>query len=605
MKREKHAAGKRLFKQAGRRIAAYACTRLFLVWDGEKEMEGLLDLRFHVGVLGAASAPKEAETLESIRTLFGEIRNSLSGYNNAAYGLSGKDIAIDLYADTRLCGAIWADAMDEKSMTLNFIDAAGKPEKADTPVPAASVTSLNGTCGRFDETVTALEWIVAQSDLILLLQDGDEKPDSNGVWSALSGRLDGVFCVGIDAETPGNVRHMAGYFYEPFSAAQLSEYIGTLFSEAPQQAEQTKETPFFLSRLWHGCYRHFIKKYKAQVVYEDNSVKSAPEQSPYLEERFKAYDDEANKIAGEYREAIYFRSILPFLSCVFLAVGFYTETLLGIVGKFQITTNGGTLNVWMIVAGIGFLINGLIGAYTYLMSRSKAVNRRQSDFLNARYVAEFLRIAKEFDPAGVPVSPRFVRDRRLMAGIRSILRAREPHSYAVGRKNAEEIVSRSVALIDGQIQYHERTKARLKKIVDRLGAFREGVFWAGFGFVLLRGALQFAMPFLATKIGGSHNDIAWVGFIRSFSNMLALVIPAWAVYFSSKLSLNNFSGLYDHSERTLRELRLLRHKAESLAKNQPISYEALMALPKDLLAAQMSEVDDWYAQTAARTVQRL
>lgn len=568
-------------------------------------MAELLDLRFHVGVLGIADPQKGSETLESIRMLLREIKDSISDYNKAIYGFSGKDVVIDLYADTRLSGAIWADAVDKKSMTLNFIDTAGETKKTEAPSSAASFTTLNGTCGSFDETATALEWIVAQSDLILLLQDGERQSDCNALWSSLSGRLKDTFCVGIDKEQPGIVRHMADYFYEPFSAGQLRKYVGTLFSETPRQGKQEKERPFFLSRLWHGCYEHFIKKYKAQVVYEDNSVKRAPEQLPYLEEQFNAYDDEANRIVGEYREAIYFRSILPFLSSVFLAIGFYVETLLGVVSKFQITTNGGTINVWMIVAGVGFLGSGLIGAYTYLMSRSQAVNRSQSDFLNSRYVAEFLRIAKGYDPAGVPVSPQFVRDRRQMANIRAILRACVPQSHTVDGESAKAIVTQSVELIDGQIQYHERTKARLKKIVDRLGAFRETVFWVGFGLVLFRGALQFAMPFLATKIGGSYNGIAWVSFIRSFSNMLALMIPAWAVYFSSKLSLNNFSGLYDHSERTLKDLRLLRHKAELLAENQPISYEALMALSEDLLAAQMNEVDDWYAQTAARTVQRL
>ena len=560
-----------------------------------------LDLRFHVGVLGFADFNEEPEALRSIRRLFGEIRNCLAEYNTPAYGLSGGDITLDLYADTRLSGGIWTKAAAEDAATLNVINTRSDSEKNEMTTSADSVTSLDGICGYFDETGAALEWIVAQSDMIILLRDGDGRPDHYAVRSGLSSRITETLCISIDAKNPAVMERLDRYSCEPFSLDALKTHIAALYPQTPLKSKQTKEAPFFLSGLWHVCYSRFIQKYKAEVVYEDNSFINAPARQTYLDEQFKTYDEEANAIANEYREAIYFRSILPFVSTVFLAVGFYTETLLGIVYRFE----NQAANIWMIVAGIGFMANALIGVYTYLMSRSKSTNHSQSEFLRARYIAEFLRVVKQYSPAGVPVSLRFVRDKRLMADARVILRSQTPQSHSIDQEKAKAVVQNSITLIEGQIAYHERTKTRLKKVVKRLSAFRESVFWTGFALVMLRGALQIAMPFISPVIDGSRNGIAWVSFIRSFSNMLALMIPAWAVYFSSKLSLNNFSGLFDHSGRAVNVLRPLGHKAESLASNQQISYQALMALSEDILSAQMEEVDDWYAQTAARAVQRL
>ena len=87
--------------------------------------------------------------------------------------------------------------------------------------------------------------------------------------------------------------------------------------------------------------------------------------------------------------------------------------------------------------------------------------------------------------------------------------------------------------------------------------------------------------------------------------MLALVVPAWALYFSTKLSLNNFAGLYEHSEQAISELRKLRHNVEHLETNRIVPFEAMMALSEDVLSTQIAEVNDWYAQTKTRTVERL
>ena len=561
-------------------------------------MEELFDLRFHVGVLGSAEPGSEPELQETIDLLMRRIRTSLKAYNHPVYGFSGRGVSIDLFADTRLSGDVWVKSVSAEDMTLNYIYIGSMSSDYAVPPKAASVTSLCGATGHLDETGTALEWIVAQSDLIILLESEDARCCDRTVRSRLSGRMKDALCISIDARSPKEIQLIGHYSCEPFQFDQLDNYLRKLYPGRPKQVQQRSGT-FFLSRLWHGCYQHFIRKYNARVVYEDHASEQLTGQALYLEEQFQKYDTEANGVASRYREAIYFRSILPFLSTLFLAIGFYLETLLGSILKF----GDQSANIWMIAAGAGFLINALIGAYVYFMSRSKAVTQSQSGFLHARYIAEFLRVAKQFCPCGVPVSPYFVKDTSLMAQARDILRACRPENITIDSDNTDYIVRSTLGWIDGQIAYHQRTRLRFEKIVKRLGTFRESVFWTGFALVILRGLIQFIMPFVKDGIVIAYGS-TWVGYIRSFANMLALLVPAWAGYFSSKLALNNFGGLYKHSDRAVQELKQLRHNVETLATKRTVTYEALMALSEDVLSTQIAEVDDWYAQTAARTVER-
>lgn len=305
-------------------------------------------------------------------------------------------------------------------------------------------------------------------------------------------------------------------------------------------------------------------------------------------------------MAKQYREAIYFRSILPFLSTIFLAIGFHIETLLGGLLK----TGGNTSKVLMVVAGIGFFITALINAYAYLMKRSNVASISQSGFIQARYLAEFLRVAKQFCPNGVPISPNFVSDKVLKANARDILRDNAPESYAISASASNQIVKYTLGWIDDQIAYHQRTKLRFEKIVKRLSKFHETVFWVGFTLVILRGLIQFTMPFLKDGIDNVYGG-TWVGYIRSFANMLALLIPAGAMYFSTKLTLNNFKELYEHSKMAINELLNLQHNVEYLDQNRIVPYELLIALSEDLLTTQISEVDDWYSKIKSKTVERL
>jgi hypothetical protein len=564
-------------------------------------MSDLMDLRFHVGALGFADAEKKTGALEAIRTILQVIGECLAEYNVPAYGFNGKSAVIDLYADTRLSGGIWTNVLAKDSITLNCIDTGWGQDATELLKSADTVTSFDNTRGYSDANGTAIEWIVAQSDIVLWLQNDEEQSFKEVIQSRLSSRLVHTSCISIDAKSPAIIQHMGHYCSEPISFEELKTFIRSLYPCQACPTSRTKQNTFFLSHLWHGCYQHFIRKYNAGVVYEQRPPETFTGQRKQLEDQFHRFDEEANGVAKQYREAIYFRSILPFLSTVFLAVGFYSEMLLGTIYQF----GGRFSDVWMVFAGAGFLFNAIISAYAYFMYRNKSINQSHTEFLTSRYIAEFLRVAKLYHTQGVPVSPYFVSERARMAQARNVLRVLTPQNHVIDTVNTHSIVNETLVWIDGQIQYHLRTKRRLEKIVVRLKKFQETVFWIGFGLVLARGLLQFLIPLFPNAINDNLNGVPLENFLRSFANMLALMIPAWAGYFTSKLSLNNFSGLFEHSEQMERKLRALQHRVENLSAKPSISYESLIALSADVLSMQISEVDDWYEQTAARTIQRM
>lgn len=160
-------------------------------------------------------------------------------------------------------------------------------------------------------------------------------------------------------------------------------------------------------------------------------------------------------------------------------------------------------------------------------------------------------------------------------------------------------------MIDDQIGYHEGKKMHMGRIAKGLNKLASITFWIGFIFVTVRGNLQFVLAVIDKSSWIKCNGIALDSFIRSFANMLALILPAWASYFTSKLSMNNFDGLSKHYSDVFDSLKELKKKVESIRQNENISYEMLYSLSEDVLMHQINELNDWYAQTAARTIVKL
>lgn len=463
-----------------------------------------------------------------------------------------------------------------------------------------------------------MNWIAVQSDILIAFKDSDKNSNNNMIWKLLREKhKNNTLCICIDADNPNQITFIERYSNSPFSSERLKTYIDCLYL-TPIQTEALSKEPFFLSGLWEKTYNQFMNKYKAhatQIPYiedvvlhenymEDKEDAKRKANHKYLVEQFNYHDGKALEISKRYRESIYFRSILPFLSTVFLAIGFYVETFLGILVLPDVIKL--TPNLWMILAGFGFLIQALVNIYTYFMAKNQGVANSRLKFLYNRFIAEFIRIAIHFQPFGIPVSCSFVKDDIIISKSRRILRSLVPTDNTFSKVESDKIIAHSLRMINDQIAYHTNTKNRLALIVKKLQFFFRIMFWIGFSFVIFRGILQFAMPYISTYLQGEiSNGIKWISYIRSLANMLALLLPALALYFSTKLTLNNFDGLYKHSDTAIKNLVDLKNKAESLKNNDDISYEVLVAFSEDILSIQVGEVNAWYTQTFTKTITRL
>jgi hypothetical protein len=96
-----------------------------------------------------------------------------------------------------------------------------------------------------------------------------------------------------------------------------------------------------------------------------------------------------------------------------------------------------------------------------------------------------------------------------------------------------------------------------------------------------------------------------VSFIKSFANMLALIIPAWASYFSLKLSLSNFEGLANNSRAMTGGLTLMRKMIEDEKKKTDTSFERIYAFSKDLSKLVLGEAVEWYSLLSSQKLTKI
>lgn len=486
------------------------------------------------------------------------------------------------------------------------------------------------------ETFNALnDWVISRSDLLLILWDKTENSCSGKMHAIFHHAINnGIPCIRIDPLT-FDTYYTDELSTDLFDEKILEKYLKKITApDSKKLFSQETRKEFFLSNLWSILHSRFQKKYKRNLklledpedpILQENyfvDKKSSVQKKNHklLLDMYTFFDEKANKISKKYREAIYFRSVLPFMATIFLAIGFYVET----VGKYIIPEkeNLFTMNLSFylsIIAGIGFLIHAFINFYGYEMSKSTVVKQSLHSFVNSRYCAEFLRNAIYFVTFGISFKPkkRFTPDsvqldENTMIQVNKIIRSLEPMETKFDKTNCLEILTNMIQMLDDQSVYHKNTKQKNLKISNALEKTSVVFFYAGFIFVLARGCFQFIVPFFSssTSVGKYfletiNNGKSLKDFLQSFSNMLALMLPSWASYFSTKLSLNNFKNLTDHSTQMIERLETLKNLVEKTIKTDQISYAEIHFLAEKILDLQLSELSSWYSITATKTVTKL
>lgn len=555
--------------------------------------------RFNLAVGG--ELPDDPKLRRQIDDFTGQLRACLARKGEAAS-------QIEMLASPAFTSPAWGQAAALGGFTLHACRLLGE----DSPYLGQCRTCVN-----FDSGVRSIaaEWLCDQADLVLLVWNEEAAQCAGTTWELMqTAHRKKTPCVWLSSAS-GRMYWALETYYAPYSPVRLQALCDGLDAGpvAPSTYAPKRSPLIALGSRWQA---RFLKKHRAQSsampAQQDGALKQdytfageSPAQKQVHEgllAAFERFDRPALELSARYRATIYWRAILPFITTAFLAVGFYAETLLG----YLYLPSGMAINPWSIVAGVGFLAHALLNLYVYVLSRSKSVRSWHLGFLKDRFLAEVLRVLTHFMPFGVGLDLRRLcgANAGVYALARKIVRGVEPCSVHLDQVAARELVASAAQMVEDQLAYNSQAAARYRRVADNLQKWAKWAFIAGFTLVLLRGLLQFFIVYIPME--GANNGISAASFIKSFANMLALMLPAWAAYFTSKLGQCNYAYLAQNHERAVARLSQERARLEELA--------ALNQIPVDILTAMISELAEsmlvqdtaaWYDQIAAASVTKL
>ena len=387
------------------------------------------------------------------------------------------------------------------------------------------------------------------ADVDMVIAAWDESPDAmdGAILDLLRmARRRKLPCIWVSERT-GKVFWPEETLFMPFSEDKLDRYLQTAAVPVlnPASHDYGKEIPFL--GIGMRLQSVFLKKYKAAaskvnpvedyMLRPDYRLPDAYRNKEPLRKRiieqFSIFDQAAIALNNKYQAVVYWQAILPFIITCFLAVGFYTETIFGAMSIQS--------SLLKVLAGVGFLMNAYLNLYKYRLDRSKTVRHWRTSFVEYRGTAELLRVLAHFIPFGLSLDLLYLcgDDPAVYRTVREIVSDKEPGRTEVGQNTAKEILLHLKEMVDDQLSYHKVSEQRYAGVVKSLSKWSQYTFFVGFVFVFLRAAFNFVTvlhPVSSAPLG--YTTIRT--FSSTFANMLAMLLPAWAAYFSSKLSQCNY-----------------------------------------------------------------
>lgn len=551
-------------------------------------------MRFQLAVGGVL--PDDPAVAEAVRTYLRRIRGCLDG----------ESAALQVLVSPSYTAAAWLPLCAGGDTSFFGFYRSGESPFPDEPA----------CCVRVDTPVRAVvgEAMCDRADLVLAVWDEDASQADGACWELIQlAHRERTPCLWISSKT-GAAYWSQDSFYAPFDGRALEKLCAVYSAPAPEPLPDT-ERSIPLLRLGDWLRRRFLGKFRAlqpetkaeedRILRDDFALDGADTGSEAVRrdilDRYQRFDQAAIALNSQYQAILYWRAILPFIATVFLAVGFYAETLLSVTGLPQ--------HLRACIAGTGFLIHGLLNLYVYRLSRNSAVQDKHHAFLQNRYVAEILRVLIHFVPFGIYTDLHGMcgGSEQTRADIQHLTLGQEPPLRQVDGRAAHRALGHIHEMLSDQIAYHEASAGRFRRILERLDRWYKIIFAAGFVMVILRAFLQFYLSFspLPGTVPGATTS--WNSYASSTANMIALMLPAWASYFSSKISLCNFRFNYDnHTHAALRLSRLLGHVDRLLAMGERVPVDVLGSLSEDL--AQAMIVEDtllWERKFESSSVTRL
>lgn len=546
---------------------------------------------FQLAVAGIL--PEDSQIHNEIRQLIERMNGHLSQKDGA--------MCIQALISPSYTDLSWKSLIGQETPVLGFCKN-GDPEWSDVCEKRVwEDTSLRGIVG---------EVMCNRADLVLVVWNEDVTEFSGASWELIQlAHEKKTPCLWISSRT-GMIYWSKDSYYERYNPAVLDrlcdDHQGVVLQPIP---DTEKHVP--LLSLGIVLRRRFLNKYRALqseaqpvedcLLHQNFSLEGegvgAEGVRRKIKDQFHQFDQAAIALTAQYQAIIYWRAILPFVASIFLAIGFYAESLLSVT---KISSA-----VLAVLAGTGFLIHGLLNLYVFFLSRNSAVKDKHQAFLQNRYIAEILRVLVHFVPYGIYIDLRQMcgGNEETRAAIQNMTLGDEPDIRRVDGNSVMLVLTHVKEMIQDQIAYHNAAAGRYRRILNHLDKWHHVIFSIGFVMVILRALLQFYVSFFPL---GSFNGVNLNSYIRSFANMVALLLPAWASYFSSKTTLCNFRYNYDNHTRMAERLaKTLAQMEELETKKDSIPLDILNALSEEI--SQIMIVEDTLAwerkyQSSAVTV---
>lgn len=531
---------------------------------------------------------------EHIFYLVDEIVGQLKGYLN-----SDKKTSVKLVVGDGYTGGAWKDRavfLSKESFAYTLSDDSEWNDSPEQIMYSGSARSVIG------------EAMMNKADLMIAVWDETSGSNSGMTLEIMqSAYRKKVPFIWISSKTM-KVYWGSDSYYREYNPKKLKEVC-------EREKAETVE-PFFpddKKNLSVGIGAWFRKKYinkfsdDADAGYEEND--SFLKESYHIQngddkmrkallEQFRSYDDAAKKCSGKYKALIYLRSIMPIIASIFIAIGFYAESVLGVIKM--------PLYFWAVVAGIGFLIHGMLNLYVYALSKSEKVKKWHKGFVTNRCIAEIYRLLLHFMPYGIHLDLKKLccEDDKIYATIKS------GTDMNIGRQKINKDKIRDLLvhikeLVGDQISYHTTAEKQYSKIVSSLSKWGKIIFTLGFILVIARAFFQFATIIFPLR-DGFIGAVAIKKFASSFANMLALLIPAWASYYTVKANQNGFSYNLKNHRKMLEKFIKIDKRIDNIICGEEVPIEALTVLGEDLSeVVLLDDVKEWYEQYMGMSVKQL
>lgn len=590
------------------------------------------DLVVNIAIAGALPQDQQQKelVLSRIKNVVGDALEISARYNNQKYGYSDKEPVIQF-----LTSPVFMEDNLLGELKQNLF-----PEAKFIGVNDSQLIEVNSIYGKFSilgkddnpfvsKAAQMLSWICDQADFAVVLCDEFNPYIMELIKNCKNESVPAVSIFRV-ADRPMLWAETSSY--DEYEKKKLAKYLDSILNVSALSSIREEEEMGDYKLLGSRLYSRYMKKHKATVdvskpftkdtmLDEATDIKALSDEAEQTRMKllgwFYQYDKKAIHYSNKYRASIYLRSIMPLVVSVILAVGFYIETL---TSPWKVKFPGTELSVAAIIAALAFFVHALLLLYMYRLGNNKTVKSWHMNFIDNRYIAETLRMAVHFIPFGIPVnyskqlgpySKKGKRTKIVLHRLRSLIKATDIPNTEYNKDYSDQCLLYLEELVKDQLDYHENSAKRYSNIVSKLKKFGNAAFYLGFILVLSRGALQIYTTFgIIPNINELNPSFQTI--VETFANMLALLLPAWAGYFTSKLTLCNFESLYNNDIEMIDGLIYIQHMIndekktiQEEKKKEYISYHDLYYISKEVTALMLGEVSEWYSQIDSKQVTKL